>query len=209
MLIVPELQTVFILVPRTGSGTLYREMKRVYPRAMLLYRHMEADGVPHGYDRWKRVGFVRNPLMRLLSLYAFMQTFTGGAQVQGGGASADAARIRRQVDGKIFEEWLLGNVEPWTVPYDLNGEGAYWPVLTRRHAAPENKLSQWQYLRPDLGTQILRFDDLRNHMNTWGLQPSTTANVTTTGRTDVVVSQAVDDHIRRYCSWDLEQGCKI
>lgn len=207
MLIVPELQTVFILVPRTGTGTLYREMLRVYPKAMLLYRHMEADGVPQGYDRWRRIGFVRHPVARLHSLYQFLGRFGGGAQVQGGAASADAERARRQVQGRTFEQWLLENTDPWTVPYDLNGNGHYWPILSRRNAAPENRLSQFAYLRPDLGTEVRHFADLCPSMVEWGLDPLQHHNATHTPPVPLPLSDEARTHVERYCAWDLEQGC--
>lgn len=206
MLIVPELKTVFILVPRTGTGSLYREMLRVYPKAMLLYRHAEATLVPPGYDRWRRVGFIRHPLHRLRSLYHFMRDFGGGAQVQGGAASADADRVRRQVHGKTFEDWLLHNREPWTVPYDLNGSGDYWPVLFRANAAPENLLSQFDYLRPDLGTEVLKFENLREHMAEWGLNPEFHKNHAPSNSVDTV-SANIFKHLSHYQAWDLDQGC--
>ena len=71
MILIPEIETIVILVPRTGSGSLKRAILKTYSKAHVLYRHMEADGVPHGYDRWRRVGVARNPLDRLWSLYKF------------------------------------------------------------------------------------------------------------------------------------------
>jgi hypothetical protein len=206
MLIVPELRKVFILVPRTGTGSFYREMQRVYPRSMLLYRHMEADGVPQGYDRWPRFGFVRHPLARLMSLHRFMGTFAGGAQVQGGAASEDAQRVRRQGE-RPFEDWLLNNNDPWTVPYDLSGSRDYWPVLARRNPAPENRLSQHAYLRPDLGTTVWKFEDLSGHMLELGLDPTRKANMTP--HKPVTYSTAIERHLIHYCSWDLAQNCKF
>jgi hypothetical protein len=205
VIIVPELQKVFILVPRTGSGTLYRELRRVYPKSMLLYRHMERDGCPRGYDRWEHVGFVRHPLLRLWSLYTFMQNFAGGAQVQGGAASADAKRARDQVS-RPFVEWVLLNREPWTVPYDIGGHGAWWPVLDRTNGLAENMRSQWTYLRPDLGTKVLKFEDLRRYMLDWGLDASRNVNMTV--KPAPQITKAVNDHIARVCAWDLEQDCE-
>jgi hypothetical protein len=43
MILIPEIETVLILVPRTGTGSLRRAVLQRYPRAMLIYRHMEAD----------------------------------------------------------------------------------------------------------------------------------------------------------------------
>lgn len=204
MLIVPELQRVFILVPRTGSGTLYREIQRVYPKSMLVYRHMEADGCPAGYERWKLTGFVRHPATRLWSLYNFMRAFAGGAQVQGGAASEDARRCRAQVS-RPFEDWVLNNREPWTIPYDLSGNGNWWPVLMRNNSLPENLRSQWTYLRPDLGTEVLKFENLRKHMAEWGLNPDAVSNRTSADKPQM--TPEVMDHLRRVCAWDLEQEC--
>lgn len=214
MLIVPELEKVFILVPRTGSGSFYREMRRVYPRSMLLYRHMEADGCPRGYDRWERIGFVRHPLARLVSLYTFLQTFGGGAQVQGGQASKDAQRIREQAN-RPFIDWLRNNDAPFTTPLSPNGDGAYWPVLSRINPLPENKLSQFDYLRPDLGTTIWKFENLRRHMSMLGLDIHQVSNNTRTvekigshRRAHVPLDEGVNEHISTYCRWDLEQDCR-
>jgi hypothetical protein len=205
MLIVPELKTVFILVPRTGTGTLYREMLRVYPRAMLLYRHMEADGCPQGYDRWRRIGFVRHPLYRLHSLYKFMQTFDGGNAVPN--EDSDKRRIHRQVAGRTFEEWLLNNNEPWTVPFDLNGEGKYWPILSRRNPAPENRISQFAYLRPDLGTEVRHFETLRSSLREFDLDADTVKNSSAKQPLEIGARGLVEQHLERYCAWDLNQMC--
>ena len=45
MILIPEIEAVVILVPRTGSGSLYRAVLDRYPKALMPYRHMEADGV--------------------------------------------------------------------------------------------------------------------------------------------------------------------
>jgi len=201
VIIVPELQKVFILVPRTGSGSLYRELHRVYPRSMLLYRHMEADGCPRGYDRWQRVGFVRHPLMRLWSLFRFMQQFTESAHTK----DIDEARRIQEQTRCGFETWLLHNDAPFTKAHDLVGTHIYRPIMCRINGAPENKCSQYDYLRPDLGTLVLKFENLREHMTEWGLSPTLRKNHI--GNPPPPLSPAISDHIARYCAWDLEQHC--
>lgn len=203
MLIVPELRKVFILVPRTGSGTLYREMKRVYPQSMLLYRHMEADGCPRGYDRWEKVGFVRHPLMRLWSLYHYLRNWQGSA---GGNYGPEVKRLHDQA-GVPFAKWICENSESFTTPWDASGGGAYWPVLSRINPAPENKLSQRDYLRPDLGTTIYKFEILRERMLAWGLNPTFTINHTDHGKPHVTA--AILNHLERHQRWDMEQGCEF
>ena len=77
MILIPEIETVVILVPRTGTTSLIKAIKERYPEAIRLYRHMEADGIPAGYDAWDKVGVARDPVERLWSLYKYLQTFGG------------------------------------------------------------------------------------------------------------------------------------
>lgn len=153
MILVPELETVIILVPRTGSGSLRRAIAEAYPKSNLIYRHMEADGVPDGYDRWRKVGVVRHPIARLWSLYKFLSSFDGDHDQ----AYIDAMRESVSMP---FSDWLVSNRIPFTTPYDSAGYGRFWPQYTVRHPLPENRKSQFMYLRPDLGTEILQFSDI-------------------------------------------------
>lgn len=153
MIIIPEIETVVILVPRTGSGSLRRAIAAEYPKSMMIYRHMEADGIPHGYDRWNRLGVVRDPLDRLWSLYKFMKQFSGDYD--------DAYIAQMQQSTKLpFNEWVMFNQTVFTSPYDSAGRGRFWPVYTVNHPIPENQKSQFMYLRPDLGTEVWRFDEM-------------------------------------------------
>lgn len=152
MILIPEIETIAILVPRTGSGALRRAIKAKYPRAVQLYRHMEADGVPAGYDRWRKVGVVRDPVERLWSLYKFLQNFGGDHD------PAYIEKMRRTVRSfSGFDEWLRLNDTPFTTPYDSTGRGRFFPEFSVRHPLPENRKSQFVYLRPDLGTTIISY----------------------------------------------------
>lgn len=161
MIIIPELETVVILVPRTGSGSLRRAIAATYPKSFLLYRHMEADGVPIGYDRWRRLGVVRDPTERLWSLYKFLQTFdsTEKPDSSGNRELAYTRKMRQSVE-LPFSRWIIENETVFTSPYDSANLGRYWVQFTVRHALPENRKSQFMYLRPDLGTEVYRFEDL-------------------------------------------------
>jgi hypothetical protein len=153
VLIIPEIETVVILVPRTGTTALKNALQAKYPKSMLLYRHMEADGVPHGYDRWRRVGVVRRPVQRLWSLYRYLRTMEQEPNWSPG--YADRMRATAQCG---FGEWLLTNQTAFTEPY-VRGGGVpgYWPKYAVNHALPENRKSQFLYLRPDLGTEVWQF----------------------------------------------------
>lgn len=211
MLIVPEIETVFILVPRTSTGTLTRVVKETYPRSMLLYRHMEANGVPLGYDRWRRVGFVRHPMVRLYSLWSFMQVWGEKERVAGGPTNRErfppeAERIAKQSD-RPFEDWLLNNEQAWTTPNDLVTGAEYWPLLAKTDPAPENKRSQYSYLRPDLGTIIHKFEDISEAYAEYGLELDQHANARP-DRELPTFSEEAWRHVENFCAWDIDQHCK-
>lgn len=213
MLLCPELRKVFILVPRTGTGTFYREIMRVYPKSMLLYRHMEADGCPRGYDRWERIGFVRHPLYRLWSLYNFIKNSTGiiGKSSNPQNSSPEAKQadtdLKRSQVNIPFEDWLLNNEMPFMTANDMTGHGEFWPVLTRSHPGPENKISQFQYLRPDLGTTIWKFENLKEHMSDLGLDVTAHKNKSTKESERPPYSDAIDLHLYTFQVWDMFQQC--
>lgn len=197
MILIPELQRVLILVPRTGSGSLRRAIMAKYPKAMLVYRHMEADGVPAGYDYWPKVGVVRHPVDRLWSLYKFLKDFDG---------EHDPAYINamRESVGMSFSEWILGNQTVFTSPYDRAGLGRYWPQYTVRHPLPENAKSQFVYLRPDLGTEIVLFNNLARLHEALGVEVERTHNATSSEPAPPLTPQA-DAYVRRVFAWDFQQ----
>ncbi len=200
MIIIPEKEIVVILTPRTGSGALRRAIVQRYPEAVLLYRHMEADGVPAGYDRWRRVGVVRHPVDRLWSLYKFLGSFDG---------PHDAAYITamRNSVAMSFDDWLCDNLVVFTSPYDRAGRGRYWPQYTVRHPLPENHKSQFLYLRPDLGTEIIRYDEVHRLWQELDL-PEVRHNVTELSRPPQPMSARAMEHILRVHAWDIEATLK-
>jgi hypothetical protein len=195
MLIIPEIETVLILVPRTGSSSLRRAVQDKYPQAMQIYRHMEADGIPRGYDRWRVVGIVRHPLDRLWSLYKFLQKF-GGDQHDPEFVSA----MKRCVE-KPFDEWIVENETVFTSPYDRAGFGRYYPQFTVNHALPENRKSQFVYLRPDLGTEVFRFEEISKLA--LALRIDLGRENRTSDAEPPQLSVAARDHIKREFAWDL------
>lgn len=200
MIFVPELQTVVILTPRTGTRSLKNALLATYPEAFMLYRHMEADGVPHGYDRWRKVGVVRNPVDRLWSLYKYLQRF--GLDWCAEHDETYTARMRASVE-QPFEQWLIGNELPFTTPYDSAGLGRFFPAYACRHPVPENRKSQFVYLRPDLGTAIYRFgDQLAALYADLGVTPghqNGTAEIPTPR-----LSGDAKAYVDRWFAWDME-----
>lgn len=199
MILVPEIETVVILVPRTGSGSLKLALMAQYPQALPIYRHMEADGVPGGYDRWRRVGVVRHPVERLWSLYKFLRRFDGPYH------EAYIAEMRASV-ASPFCDWLVENQTVFTSPYDSAGLGRFWPKYSVRHPLPETRKSQFLYLRPDLGTEVWTYDDLPELWASLGVAdglPVLDKNRSDEGDAPGL-TPAAWDHVQRVFAWDLK-----
>jgi len=199
MILIPEIEKVVILVPRTGTRALIRAIAARYPQAMRIYRHMEADGVPQGYDRWEKLGVVRDPVDRLYSLYKYLQQF-GINHCQ----EHDPAYTRsmRESVSAPFGEWIVANQLVFTSPYDSAGLGRFFPGYTCRHPLPENRKSQFVYLRPDLGTRIYRYSDVDRFHAALDVDPPRING--TDNATPPPLSAAAVQHVARWFAWDLQ-----
>ena len=198
MIIVPELETVVILVPRTGSGSLKQALLATYPNAFMPYRHMEADGVPHGYDRWARVGVIRNPIDRLHSLYKFCKRGRNARTYDCYPSYWDA--LEASVE-RSFEDWLVHNDLAFTNAYCSHGSG-FNPQFSVLHSIPENRKSAFFYLRPDLGTEILQFSDIRSIEARLGVQLGHRNETERTERPHL--SPEAMRHMVAFHQWDFE-----
>ncbi|MCQ4630912.1 hypothetical protein GB927_012740 [Shinella sp. CPCC 100929] len=154
MIIIPEKELVLITPPRTGSTSLSDQIAKNYPMSFRPYRHMEADGIPFGYDRWRRVGVFREPVARLWSVYHYCKSVA----ISDRGTPAWREKLLRSVSAP-FEEWLIENPIVFTDPFDSAGT-RYYPRYAVRSPVPENRKSLFMYLRPDLGTEIMELNDL-------------------------------------------------
>ena len=198
MILIPELKTVVILVPRTGSGTIKRAVLAAYPAAMPVYRHMEADGVPAGYDRWAKIGVVREPVARLWSLYKFCTDNVRNQQFPSYGD-----RILKSV-ARPFSDWIVNNEIVFTDPHGSEGGLEFYPQYNVRHAVPENRKSQFLTLRPDLGTEVYRFDDLDLVARRLALDLRLLKRANTTVQAPMPdLTPEARDHVERFFSWDL------
>lgn len=197
MLIVPNLNAIFILPPRTGSETLMHELFRVYPGTFLLYRHAEASAVPPGYDGYRKVGFVRHPHYRLLSLFTYISTMR--QRDIHPFFKPEVKRLVNSVRDHTFESWVLENIELF-----IGREASsLTPFLYQEHHIPETRRSLAQYLCPDLGTTVLKFQDLHKHMRAWGLDPSVRLGDTTHLQDVPPITAALHRHYKDYFSWEM------
>lgn len=199
MIIIPELETVVLCPPRTGSTSLKYAIAERYAKSFMLYRHMEADAIPQGYDRWAKVGLVRHPIDRLWSLYFYCKYKIDPSSAKHVPEWYADVKIPPEV---TFSEWVMGNKSIFTVSHAADNVFAAYSV---RHAIPETRKSQFHTLRPDLGTQVYRFNHLellagRLDLDLKHLNYSAAHNRKPYDLTDVA-----EDHIKKYFKWDLEQ----
>lgn len=137
MIIIPERELVIITPPRTGSTALLDAVRRKYPLAMSPYRHMEAVGIPQGYEQWEVFCVVRDPVKRMWSLYKYLSS------VHAWGLGASEWHRAMQTNGATFEDWLLtgetffGNPTWLGIPYN--------PRQIVRFVMPEQRKTQGWY----------------------------------------------------------------
>ncbi|MCC2615973.1 sulfotransferase family protein [Aestuariibacter halophilus] len=199
MVIIPERKTVLLLVPKAASKSLKAAVLARYPSAFMLYRHMEADGIPKGYDTWTKIGVIRNPIDRLWSLFNFLKTLSGPYD-------ADyIERMRHSVANVSFSDWVLGNNEVFTSPYAV---GSVQPEYMVNHAIPENRKSQHFYLRPDLGTKVYPFERLGQLSRDLDLVSVPHINRAPKANSYDLTFEA-QQHIQKYFAWDFEYHAQL
>ena len=97
---------------------------------------------------------------------------------------------------------MLFNDVVFTDPYDSEGSLKFWPEYTVLHSLPENRKSQFVYLRPDLGTQVVPFNlymDLCRELRI-GVPPVVNS---TDYRSPPPISAQAQAHVERFFSWDI------
>ena len=198
MIIIPELDTVVITPPRTASTSLHKAVKAHYPSAFSLYRHMEANGVPPGYDLWRKIGVVREPLERLWSLYKYIHKGESNYRQQ-------IEKTKGNFELPEFNKWVINENIPLVTGFDYRERNlpTYMPYYSCLVTLPETRKSQYYYLRPDLGTEIIRFDQLNK------LEDALFLSIPRANGTDnnepPEISKEVEEHLKTFFSWDLKQ----
>lgn len=199
MILIPELEAVLLLTPRNASGALYRAVLERHPKSIMLYRHMEAQNVPLGYDRWRKIGVVREPVSRLWSFYNFFKQISRSDKARI--YPEWGAKIRRSVD-RTFDDWITGNTVVFSAGHDGDYASDFYPFYVVSQQIPENCKSQFITLRPDLGTKVFRFEDELDALCDALAVTLPTANATTSGEPPALGAEAVR-HVERHFAWDL------
>jgi hypothetical protein len=201
MMIIPEIQTVVIQPPGTGSASIKGDILKKYPAAFSPYRHMECGGIPIGYDVWRRVCIVRRPLERLHSIYRYMS----GVESSALSSQSWATRLRADV-ARTFEDWLIQSREVFTDPWDINGSfDPYCLVLDR---TPIARKSQRVWIEKcETCVDILRLEHPRGIESRLGISLSPlNAGLDVEPMTmPLEVTAGIQAFLAQYHSWDLER----
>ncbi len=178
MLIIPSHETIVITPPRTGSTILRDIVLDEIPRSFSPYRHMEAAGIPFGYENYKRLCVIRHPLDRLWSLYKYVQHTAAGSP-EWRKAQRDST-VNPEIGGAdrlSFSEWLLDNNTIFAGWTPKNGGVPSGPYRTK-HPRPETRKSQALYAYAgidedeDKAVELHYFED-GTIWSALGLQPPT------------------------------------
>ena len=102
-----------------------------------------------------------------------------------------------------FNDWIVSNQVVFTAPYDRAGAEIFWPRYTVLHALPENLKCQFHYLRPDLGTEVFRYDESYRLARELDVMPERQHNRTTISEPPELTPEA-KAHVRRVFRWDLQ-----
>jgi hypothetical protein len=200
MLIVPEIESVIIQPPRTGSTALRDAVLDRYPKAITLFRHMERPGIPMGYENWNIFCLVRDPFDRLVSIYNYMTDFRPTSK-PGGGATAEWIARMSGDTNRPFADWLEQSTEVFTDPVDTSGQ--FLPYYNICDPAPIARKSQGRWARPDLGpVTLVNIADEEGLARHFDIEVEV---VNRAVRRDRPVRCArVEAHLDRFFNWDAE-----
>lgn len=196
MIIIPELHTIMVCPPRTASTSFKKAILEKHPKSFMLYRHMEANHIPIGYDSWRKIGIVRHPVDRLWSLFNYCKGINIGRNKKHNPEWREDNLVKPYTE---FTTWLLHNEKVFSNSYFSNTISAQYATSVM---LPETKKSQWHTLRPDLGTQVYTFDQRNAVANILGIELDVRHNASDSGRPPELCL-AEKEHIDKYFEWDL------
>jgi hypothetical protein len=153
MIIIPELETVLLQPPRTGTSSVKDAVLNTYPKAFMLYRHMEANGIPVGYEKFHIVCQVRCPFERMESLFKYMSN----PEFREDTNPTWFARVQAATAGG-FEDWLLNSEYIFANPTP-SLDKHFRPRYMVNHAWREQIKSQ--RLWAEGADQLIRYERLR------------------------------------------------
>ncbi len=185
MIVIKDNKTILLLVPKTGTTSLLSALQASDYRIKMLYRHRGAAGIDKKFRSYRVIGIARPPVERLWSIYKFV---THGVYL-GNTLANWNEKDHKGNPRKTFNEWILKGKSKLTT-----GDPA---------ALQDNINSQFKFLRPDLGTEIYRFDEIDKLAEELGIGPLPKMNRTQDLEMPPL-SEEAKAHIREHFAWDLE-----
>lgn len=216
MIIIPEIETVVIQPPRTGTTALRKVLMETYPDAINLYRHMERDGIPEPYQHWKCVVQWRRPLDRLMSLYRYMRQPTSTS----GNIHPQWLKDVRADTDQHFRDWIKKGKHPFTKRGQVGDEDFNPFYAVHYPDVPINRKGIQFWAQPKMGPYVLLPLELKEPFllrNLLGLEPDALLpklNASDPRDLDLAMGYGGDmheiyDHLKKHHAWDLEQQQKL
>lgn len=194
MIIVPEIETVILQPPRTGSSSVKDAVLAKYKSAFMLYRHMEYAGLPSGYDRWRVICQVREPHRRLESLFKYMRD----PELRGDTDPVWLESVRKATE-KGFEHWLLHDQYIFANPTP-SGYKAYRPRYQVNYAWREQIKSQSLYAKE--ADELLFFESLvESAQRMLGIELDVKRGATEPEK--FKWTPEMEAHLQKWHQWDL------
>lgn len=193
MIIIPEIETVFLHPPRTGAQAVKKGIKERYRGAFEITKHLEACSIPEEFSTYTKMGILRNPLDRLFSLYKHYK-------LEGAWDGPFNEELRAN-SVLPFDEWILKNNHIFAKPEVADKT---YPKYLTIHKLPENRKSQYFYLRPDLGTIVIPYEHIQEIENGLDIKITSTTNSTRDvppRKTPLIGGDALL-HMQTFFHWD-------
>ena len=193
MIIIPELRTVVLQPPRTGSTSVRDAVLAKYPLSFMLYRHMEVSGIPRGYERWRKICQIRHPVSRLQSVYKYMCN----PPVKEHTSQIWLENCKRETS-KGFEEWLVNGQYAFTAN-EPNKTDSFRPQYLVDAPIPEQRKSQFYWGHN--ADEFIHFEDLED-----GVRHFLNVEIEHKNQSEeycVTESPAIDSFIQKFHAWDL------
>jgi hypothetical protein len=113
---------------------------------------------------------------------------------------AEMKRVREVIWG-FANDWCIHNQIVFT---NANDDIKFIPRFSVRHALPENRKSQFLYLRPDLGTTIYRYSQVGALWDRLGVDRECDRHNVTTSEAIPTLCDTTRSHLDRVFKWDFE-----
>lgn len=166
MIIIPEIEAIYVRVPGNEDGTFSQAILDRYSDAHILYNQMEVDGIPIEFKHYDKFGIIRDPIERLWNFYHSHKRKEVTQH------SLDA--YGTSINDYDFETWLILNSSCFKaerLPQRTRADNTLYDANAIIHHIPENQKSQYFYFMPTNGFAPFAEDSVANANTQIGLYP--------------------------------------